>query len=350
MGACQDATTVVKALALESGFARVGIASAGPVGHFQEFLDWLALGHHADMAYLACNIALRQRPDLLVPGARSVICLAAGYAPAGPVRAGRGFVARFARGRDYHKLLKRRCEDLMGRLAAVAPAFAGRAFVDSAPVMERSLAAAAGLGWVGRNGCLIVPGMGSYVLLCEIVCNLPLAMDRPLEAACGDCRACLSACPTGALLGEGLLDARRCVSYLTVENRGPIEPESREAVGERLFGCDTCQEACPHNRQPPPGDPELTGLRPPQPAEPTVEDVLGWDAARWDAATRGYTRRRASFAMWMRNAILVAGNGGDASLCPLLRDVARREPAQQGMVEWALWRLAGGQAETSHPS
>jgi epoxyqueuosine reductase len=300
-------TSTAKALALEAGFARVGIASAGPVAHAEAFERWLAGGLYADMRYMARNVAMRLRPDLLVPGARSVLCLAVGYAPSGEDdRRGR-LVARFARGRDYHKVLKRRCIRLMDRLRERFPDFAGRAFVDSGPVMERSLAAAAGVGWIGANGCLVAPGLGSYVLLCEIISNLPLEPDGPIPSQCSNCGRCVNACPTGALVGDGLVDARLCISYQTIENRGEIPAHLRPLIGGRIFGCDACQEACPFNKGLPPGDAELVG-RGPVLGGAGPEEILRWTEAEWDAATRGRALRRATCEMFRRNAAIAAGN------------------------------------------
>jgi len=331
-------TEAVKALALEAGFARTGVAPAGAVGGFDRFRVWLAEGLHADMAYLARGAELRARPDRLVEGARSVLCLAAAYAPADDDPPAGPRVARYARGRDYHRLLKRRCQALIGRLRRLVPSFRGRAFVDSAPVMERSLAAAAGVGWIGRNGCLIVPSLGSYVLLCEVVSDLPLCPDAPLAPACGDCDACLGACPTGALRRDGLVDCRLCASYLTIERRGAIDERHRAGMGERLFGCDACQEACPHNRGVPAGEQAFRGPAAPAP----LGEVLAWTQADWDAATRGRATRRATCEMFLRNACIAAGNGSDAGLVGPLRRLAERAPHLADVAGWAARRLGGG--------
>ncbi len=304
MSSQQIATDTIKALAVEVGFARVGIAATDADLRAEPFAAWLAAGGHGEMAYLARDVEKRHRPAALVEGARSVICLAVGYAPAEELT-GDAFIARYARGRDYHKVLKKRAHALMDRLRDIEPSFDGRAFVDAGPIAERSLAAAAGVGWIGRNGCLIAPGLGSYAVLCEIVCNLPLIPHAPIEPQCGDCNACVDACPTGALLGDGRLDARRCRSYLTIEHRGQIAPELAPRMGGCVFGCDVCQEVCPHNKDIPAGDPELS-----QPREAlgglTIERVLDWSKADWDAATRGSAMRRATLEMFARNARLAA--------------------------------------------
>ena len=334
----RDLKSEIKRVAGELGFVRVGVAGAGPVAHGDRLRDWLAGGLHAEMAYMARNLSKRLCPQELVPGARSVICLAASYAPAKDPPQGGVWVARYARGRDYHKVLKKRCHALMDRIRELEGGFVGRAFVDSAPVMERSLAAAAGVGWIGRNGCLVVEGAGSYVLLCEIICNLSLEPDEPLPSKCKDCGRCVEACPTRAIVEDGLVDSRRCISYLTIEHRGGIPSEYRAAMGGRLFGCDACQQACPFNENLPPGDPELTGqgevLGGAGPA-----DILGWNEADWDRETRGSALRRASLEMFIRNAIIVAGNSAEKALIAPLIKAKERFPWAAELVDWALGRL-----------
>jgi len=297
-----DLTAAVCDLAIQAGFARAAVAPAGDLGCSEKFDEWLERGWHGEMAYMTRNQAVRKRPDLLVDGARSVLVLAVGYAPAADsAQSGPGYVARYARGRDYHRVLKRRCRELMDNIRQIAPDFSGRAFVDTAPVMERSLAAAAGLGWIGSNGCLLIDGLGSYVVLCEIISNLPLIPGRPVERACGQCDACIRACPTGALADGGLVDSRKCLSYLTIEYSGPAT-ETMRRCNRGLFGCDLCQEVCPHNRDLPAGDAELLSA-PGSQAAMDLADVLAWGPDDWDLATRGRAIRRANYRMFMRNAI-----------------------------------------------
>ena len=338
MTSLDERTDAVKAAAIEAGFARVGIAPAEEADG-EVFRGWLAQGRHGEMAYLARNVAKRLDPATLVPGSRSVLCLVVPYAPAMPPD--NTLVARYARGRDYHRVLKKRCHRLMDRIRVIAPDFEGRAFVDSAPVMERHLAAEAGLGWIGRNGCLIVPGLGSFVLLCEIVCNLSLRPDSRVTSACRDCDACVGACPTGALADPPLVDARRCISYLTLEHRGPIAPELRARMGVCLVGCDACQAACPHNRDLPAGDLELRGKSPLGGAG--IAEVLAWTWDDWDAATRGSACRRASYEMFLRNAVIAAANSGDGSLCEVLVALRDRRTEMGELISWALERLGGGE-------
>ncbi len=332
-------TAEVKRLAREAGFARVGIAAAGATPHARAYRNWLSAGFHADMTYLARNVEMRLDPARLVNGAKSVICLAAGYRPREEPHTD-AFIARYARGRDYHMVLRRRARALCDRLCAITPDFAGRAFVDTAPVAERDLAASAGLGWVGRNGMLIVPGLGSYVLLAEIVCNLPLCPDEPRPVGCGDCSKCLAACPTGALVAERTVDARRCLSYQTIENRGAIPRALWPKLGSCVFGCDACQAVCPHNRRPAPGDPELLA---PADAPPwTLADFLRWGRDDWDRLTRGRALRRASYAMFRRNAILAAGNSNNPALLGLLETLAEDDldADSREALTWARRRIS----------
>ena len=295
---------------------------------------------------MADHLAERLCPQRLVPGARSVICLAVGYAPTedAPAEPAEAFVARYARRRNYHRELKRRCHSLMDRIRRMEPSFEGRAFVDTAPVAERSLAAAAGLGWIGRNGCLIVPEYGSYVLLCEVVCNLPAAPGTPPAGACGDCGACARACPTGAIVGPAIVDSSRCLSYQTIENRGRIPQRLWPHVGNRVFGCDACQAACPHNLGPhkPPATPIPAGGDLHRTA---LTEILAWSEGDWDLATRGSATRRATWEMFQRNALIAAGNAcrqpevADEQKSILRREMAalrRRRPQWRELIDWAV--------------
>jgi len=333
-----DSPAALKAVVVEAagrlGFACVGVAPAGPsprAGRFERFIE---LGLHAGMAYLQRDPAGRADPRRLLEGAASVICLAVSYAPA-EGDASAGLIARYARGRDYHRLLRARCRKLLDVLAARAPGLRGRICVDTAPVLERDLAAAAGLGWIGRNGCLINRRWGSYLLLAEIVVNVPLPPDGPVPDGCGSCQRCVQACPTGAIRPDGLVDSRRCISYLTIEHRRELPEELCPALGQRVFGCDVCQEVCPHNRAVPAGDGELRG--PSALARASLAEMLAWDRADWDRLTRGSAARRATCEMFLRNAAVAAGNSGDAGLWPLLRRLAGHPASEVARAaRWAL--------------
>jgi len=238
--------------AVELGFDRVGIARLDRPVPSGALDAWLADGRHAGMRYLARRPEIRCDPRRLLPGAASLISVALNYhapaPPAIPDPAPPARVARFAWGRDYHEVLFGALVRLASRLYRMVPGVQTLVAVDTAPILERHWAAAAGLGSIGRNGSLIVPGIGSWVVLGELLCDLPLPTDEPAPLDCGTCRLCLEACPGGALSATGPMDARRCISYWTVEHRGPFPEQGRPRISPWLFGCDLCQEACPHNR------------------------------------------------------------------------------------------------------
>jgi epoxyqueuosine reductase len=237
----------LKREAARLGIDRVGIASPDRRPPRELFEAWLARGRHAGMLFLTRQREERVDPARLLPGLGCVISVALGYLPsAAPPETGPR-VARYAWGEDYHEVLGRKLRALLGWLEREAPGARGRCAVDTLPILERHWAAQAGVGWIGRHGCLIAPGLGSWAFLGEILCDLPLPADPALEPRCGECRRCLEACPTGALSADGPLDARRCIAYWTIEHRGPF-PEQRPRLAPWLFGCDACQEACPHNQ------------------------------------------------------------------------------------------------------
>lgn len=240
----------IKEKAREIGFDACGIAEVTEAESEAGYLDrWIAEGCHADMAYMERNRSVRLNPAELLEGARSVISVAMNYYPEVKQREDAPRVAYYAYGKDYHKVVKRRLRALWQSVAAQLPADTeARMFTDSAPLLERYWAWRAGLGWIGRNTNLIIPGKGSFFFLGEIVTTLSLDYDSPMASRCGTCRRCLDACPTGALSAERHLDARRCISYLTIENRGSIPPPLAARLGNRLYGCDTCQDVCPWNR------------------------------------------------------------------------------------------------------
>lgn len=335
MPEAETLTAAVKRLALEAGFARVGIATPDPIETDAIYRDWLDAGHAAEMDYLRQHIEKRHDPRLLLPGTQSILSLAVSYHPAAPEA--RPAIARYARGRDYHKALKQRAHRLCDAIRKIAPEFEGNAFVDTAPVAERALAARAGLGWVGKNGLLIIPKLGNAVLLAEIFCNLPLTPDTPETSQCDSCRQCLDACPTGALQGDGTLDARKCLSYLTIEHRTEIPKNHWPALGALAFGCDACLTACPHHNAPP-GDPELLAATATPENEPSLHTILAWSESDWDQATRGKALRRASYAMFLRNAILAAGNSNDPTLRPILQALQQNPNLThlKNELQWAL--------------
>jgi epoxyqueuosine reductase len=334
-----QATALVRQLAREVGFARVGIAAIDslPADVVEGLRSWIRAGRHAGMHYLPRHLEVRTDPSRLLEGARNVICLATSYAHEYPEHSSSARIARYAHGRDYHKVLKKRCHALMDRLGEEFPSFQGRALVDSAPIMERTFGVLAGLGWIGSNGCLHVPGLGSWVLLAEVVTNLPLEPDEPIETLCDRCGACLRACPSGALQPDGIVEAALCISYLN-KDAGEVPEEQWEAMGLWIFGCDACQEACSRNGDLPAGDDVLVGTRRGLDAL-TIQQVLSWSREDFERITAGTPVRRAGYERVLRNAVIAAGNSGQSSLGDAVRAVGRREVGLRRQVEWALWRL-----------
>jgi len=344
-----------KALALALGFDRAGVAPAEPGPHAAFLREWLARGYDGEMAWIGRRAEERMDPRAVLPGARSVIAVALVYDPAtpelrGPVPAGR--VARYAGGDDYHDVLGERLEALGAALEARAGApVAWRAYVDTGPVLEREVAARAGLGWIGKNTCLIDPELGSYLFLGVLLCDLALAPDAPVADHCGSCRACLDACPTDAFPEPFVLDATRCLSYTTIELRGAIPEPLRAGQGDRVFGCDVCQEVCPWNtrsrRRVPPDPAGLRARLAPRAAwrAPSLAWLLALDDSAWRAATADTALRRAKRRGLVRNALVAAGNAGDRSLAPAVRRQAEGDdPLLAEHARWALARLEAAPA------
>jgi epoxyqueuosine reductase len=334
------------------GFHAVGIAPALPARRFRAFEEWLDRGMHGEMAYLADPVQRVARADvgMLLAGARSVVVVALAYdAGVVPLERLRGQVARYARNRDYHSIIKTRLRALADRLSELVDRpVAARPCVDTAPVLERELAERAGLGFVGKNTLLIAPGLGSYLLLGELILDVelaPTAAEEP-RSRCGTCSACLDACPTGAFVGPHLLDARRCISYLTIEHRGPIPRELRPALGTRIFGCDVCQEVCPFNAAAPARTVPDPGLalttRTAERSAPDLIRTLGLGAAQMRQLVRGTPLRRAGREGLLRNVCVALGNAGDPAAIPALARALTgdRSPLVRGHAAWALGRLA----------
>ncbi|MBK9517734.1 MAG: tRNA epoxyqueuosine(34) reductase QueG [Anaeromyxobacter sp.] len=330
----------VKAAAHRAGFHEVGVARAAPLdpGPLDHALE---RGYQAEMAWLSTQRAERLDPARLLPGVRSVVALALSYRSAeraepGP---GEGRVARYARGRDYHAVLKKKLKGLVADLAAQAPGARFFPSADVAPVMEKAWAERAGLGWVGKNGCLITPRHGSWVLLATLLTDLELEPDAPARERCGTCQACLPACPTGAIPEPGYVDARRCLSFWTIERRGPLPDAMMGRLGGWVFGCDDCQVACPWNAEvPPSSDPELLPRE--GQAEPRLEELLQLTPAEYARRFHGTALARARQDGLQRNAALLAGESGDARWAPLLRPLLQSpHEGVRAAAAWALERL-----------
>jgi len=288
------------------GFAAAGIAAAGPSAGMEAFRSWLASGAAAGLAYLRRNLELRADPRCLAPGTRSVIVVAARY-PVNPA-AGTGF-STYARGAENGVVVRARLKRLAERLRSLTPVGAARVCVDSAPVLEREWAARAGVGWRGRQGQIVHPAFGCCLFLGELLVDLDLAPTAPIEDRCGDCRRCVEACPTGAIGADGLLDARRCISYLTIEHSGAIAAELQPRLGGALYGCDRCTAVCPFNR--PGDDAVLPELRPR--LMPTAEECRTMTAAAFAARFRDTAVLRMGLERLRRNAAIAGANARRSS-------------------------------------
>jgi epoxyqueuosine reductase len=336
-------TAEIKALALELGFARVGIAKAERLPEDGARLDaWIEAGHHGQMSYMAETAEVRADPThaAMLPSARSVIVLAMPYARSGALAfAEPGRIARYAQGRDYHGLLYDRTRAIKRQLRAAGAT--ARATVDTMPALERAWAARSGVGFLGKNACLIVPGVGSHVLLSLVLTSAELVVDAPIKERCGECRLCLDACPTQAFLGPRQLDARRCISYLTIEHEGEIAEELRAEMGTWLFGCDVCQDVCPYNRTTQAAAPDRDPFAPrDRLRELAAEDFLRMNEDVFDTYTRGSALRRAGREGMARNAAIVLGNARDKRHLPVLQHTAASDPSAvvREAASWALRR------------
>lgn len=341
--------TTLQAWSQELGFSGLAVSRCEIAEDDRRMREWVAAGLHGSMDYLARNQALRAEPARLVPDTLSVIAVRLPYWPeAAPARevlgdARKAYVSRYALGRDYHKTLRGRLRRLARRLAQEIGEFGYRAFADSAPVLEKPLARDASLGWMGKHSLLIDGARGSYFFLGELYTDLPLPASTapPVADACGSCQACVNACPTGAILPGRRIDARRCISYLTIEHRGSIPEEWRPAIGNRIFGCDDCQLVCPWNREAAvTRDVDFAvrhGLD-----QPALTELLGWSEAEFLDKTRGMALRRAGYNGFLRNVAVAIGNGPTT---PTARTAlsARQDhpdPIVREHVAWALDRLA----------
>jgi epoxyqueuosine reductase len=329
-----DAAELAAAIVAECralGFHRVGIVPVEPARRHDVYAAWLAAGHAGEMAYLASSSDERRDVRALMPEARTVVVVALAYAGAD------GAVARYARGPDYHLVMKDRLHALAERIAARAGRpVAARPCVDTAPVLERDLAERAGVGFVAKNTMLIAPGLGSYVVLGELLLDVEAAPTGAEERPrCGACRLCLDACPTGAFVDAHTLDARRCISYLTIEHRGAIPRELRSKLGGMIFGCDVCQEVCPFNAAARDGAPELAARR-----APDLVALLDVGAAQFRRFVRRTALRRIHRAQLLRNVCVALGNvGGPEAVAPLRACYAREAPLVRLHAAWALGRL-----------
>lgn len=340
----------IRAWASELGFQQVGITDTDLSRCSADLRRWIGQGLHGTMGYMARNVEKRLQPERLVDSTIRIISARMDYMPADtlpplPENDGSAYLARYALGRDYHKTVRRRLARLASRINASAGGHY-RAFTDSAPVLEKPLADKAGIGWTGKNTLLLNEDAGSMFFLGEIYTNIPLPVSTiGASDQCGACKACINVCPTGAITGPRRLDARKCISYLTIEHKGTIPLELREAVGNRVFGCDDCQLVCPWNRYA-----TRTAEADFAPRHgldsASLAELLSWDEATFSAKTEGMALRRVNYRQWVRNLAVAAGNAPyGKKLVDLLRQ--RRADADEMVAEhidWALARQANGQA------
>lgn len=309
-----DSAQLIKQLTLEAGFDRCGIAKAEPIGRGDYLTEWLRLGRAGSMEYLRRNLNIRLDPAQILPNARSAIVVALNYKQPSPnevvAEAPRGRVAMYAWGEDYHDVLRDKLRSLVDRLHAALPdPFETRICVDTAPIVERELAAAAGIGWIGKNTLVLHQDLGSYFFLGVIITTLDLQPDAPAEDHCGSCTACLDACPTQAFPAPYQLNASRCISYLTIEHRGGITKPFQQMMGDWVFGCDVCQEVCPFNRHAPAAtEPRFTTVRTPPSLD--LRETLSWTDDDHRRHLRGSAMARATPEMLRRNANIAALNSG----------------------------------------
>jgi epoxyqueuosine reductase len=338
--------TAIKAKARELGFAACGIARADAAPEAAARLEaWLAEGAHGDMLWMEERAHQRGSPASLWPEVRSVIMLGMSYAPSvDPLalagESGVGRISVYAQGQDYHDIVKKGLKALARWLVEQAPATDLKVFVDTAPVMEKPLAEAAGIGWQGKHSNLVSRDEGSWLFLGAIMTTLELEPDSPGETHCGSCSACLAACPTDAFPAPYRLDARRCISYLTIEHKGPIPAEFRQAIGNRIYGCDDCLAVCPWNKFADAAAANRAFVARAELAAPELADLLAMDDAGFRQIFSGSPIKRIGRDRMVRNALIAAGNSGLRGLLPrvlaLLEDPA---PVVRGAAVWALSRL-----------
>ncbi len=340
-----ELATSLKQWGRELGFQQLGISDTRLDEAETHLLNWLAQGYAGEMEWMARHGSRRSRPAELVPGTLRVITVRMDYLPEAATAQAvlddprRAYISRYALGRDYHKLMRRRLQKLARRIESEIGAFGYRVFVDSAPVLEKPLARKAGLGWVGKHSNLLNREAGSWFFLGELYTDLPLPVDAPVRDHCGDCEACIEVCPTAAIVAPYQVDARRCISYLTIELKGAIPPELRPLLGNRIYGCDDCQLVCPWNRFATPT--AETDFLPRHGLDaPTLTALFGWDEDTFLARLAGSPIRRIGHERWLRNIAVALGNA------PTSREVVdalqrrRQHPSSlvREHVEWALQR------------
>lgn len=335
--------TDIKSWGLELGFQQIGITDTDLGKYEANFHAWLAQHFHGEMQYMTAHGTKRYHPDELVPGTIRIISARMDYLPPNTdiikvlQNPQQGYISRYALGRDYHKLMRKRLTQLAKKISEIIGEFGYRAFTDSAPVLEKPLAEKAGLGWIGKHTNLLNRQAGSWFFLGEIYTNLPLPLDEPVKNHCGTCHACIDVCPTQAIVGPYQLDARRCISYLTIELRDSIPVELRPLMGNRIYGCDDCQLFCPWNRFAKPTQESdfhpRHGLSTPQ-----LVDLFNWTEEEFLQKTEGSAIRRIGHECWLRNIAVALGNAPstEAVIQALENRLKDSSPLVKEHIEWAL--------------
>jgi epoxyqueuosine reductase len=340
----RDLVPEIRIWAKELGFADVRISGIDLATAESRLTEWLAKGFHGEMDYMSRHGTKRTRPGELLPGTRRVITARMDYLPENQADAvenledpNRAYIARYALGRDYHKVLRKRLAKLAARLADRAGPHGWRVFTDSAPVLEKPIAEAAGIGWIGKHTNVIQKDNGSWFFLGEIFTDLPLPVDSPASEHCGSCRACIDVCPTGAIVEPWQLDARRCISYLTIELHGAIPVELRPLIGNRVFGCDDCQLFCPWNKFA--SVAELPDFKPRHGLDrASLLELFSWSESEFDQRTLGSAIRRIGYERWLRNLAVAIGNAPPSAHArkALERRLDHESELVREHVRWAL--------------
>lgn len=342
----EDLAERIRALSREIGFQQTGISDIDLSQAEGRLVAWLEKRFHGEMAYMSGHGRKRSRPELLVPGTVRVISVRMDYLPEDQDAArqlldhpSKAYVSRYALGRDYHKVLRGRLRRLARAIQAEIGPFGHRVFVDSAPVLEKPLAEKAGLGWIGKHTNLLNRRAGSWFFLGELYTDVELPVDRPEQSHCGTCRACIDVCPTGAIVAPYQLDARRCISYLTIELKGRIPPELRPLIGNRVYGCDDCQLVCPWNKfAARTTEPDFAPRHDLDSIELT--ELFAWNEETWSKKTEGSAIRRIGYEQWLRNVAVALGNArrSDDIVAALESRKGHPSPIVREHVQWALAR------------
>jgi epoxyqueuosine reductase len=347
----------VRGWSQELGFARLGVANIDLSADEAHFLDWLRAGFNGEMRYMSRHGVKRSRPSDLLPGTVSCVSVRMDYWPAEAADASAtladrnvAYVSRYALGRDYHKLMRARLQQLCERIERAVGPFGYRVFTDSAPVLEKALARNAGLGWIGKHTNLIDRDAGSYFFLGEIYLDIELPSEQSSSAHCGSCAACMPACPTAAIVAPYRLDARRCISYLTIELAGSIPVEFRRAIGNRIYGCDDCQLVCPWNKfARAAAEPDFAVRNSLDHAQ--LVELFAWSEAQFLTRMAGSAIRRIGYVRWLRNIAVALGNAptSAAILEALQARLQHPSPLLREHVQWALAQHTSVPLDQSHP-